>query len=268
MTRVISVGNFKGGVGKTTTTVLCSNESADKGNRTLIIDTDVSSDASEMIFDTLTEVYEKEIPVAENTFYEGLEIGDLSKSIIHVKENLDMIPADWDLKEFDDFLYKKFGVSDERYFYFKELLDKIKDNYDYIFIDVPPTINKYSTSAITASDYILIVTQTQMKSFRKTVRYAEELGEMQEKYALDIDALGVLPVLMESGSEYDQNILLQLEDYFGKENIFNVMIKKSKRINRYDWTGITNNAHDPHDMKIHKLYQDVLNEIEVRMGEE
>lgn len=269
MAKIITTGNLKGGVGKTTNAVLLSYTLASKGYKTCLLDFDMQADATDLVFTTMEFVYKQNISDKfEFTFYGAIKSGQPKKAIIHVTENWDLIPSDTDLVNYQDFLDDNLKSKKEKDFFLKSILDDIKSNYDYIIIDVPPTINIYTDSAIVASDYILIVLQTQMKSYRKAVRYANYLSQLRDTYKLDVKALGILPVLMENNSEYDEQIINQAKEEFGDENIFEHPIKQLRRIKRFDWTGVTNNLNDAHDKNVHLLYNKVTNELIDRIGED
>ncbi|EIM5395027.1 AAA family ATPase [Enterococcus faecalis] len=269
MAKIITTGNLKGGVGKTTNAVLLSYTLARKGYKTCLLDFDMQADATDLVFTTMEFVYKQDISDKfEYTFYGAIKIGQPQKSIIKVTDNWDLIPSDTDLVNYQDFLDETLKTKKDKDFFLDSILNKIKDNYDYIIIDVPPTINIYTDSAIVASDYILIVLQTQMKSYRKAVRYANYLSQLRDTYDLNVKALGILPVLMENNSEYDEQIINQAKEEFGPENIFKNPIKQLRRIKRFDWTGITNNTNDSHDKKVHSLYEKVANELIIRIGED
>jgi len=270
MAKIITTGNLKGGVGKTTNAVLLSYTLARLGKKTCLIDIDMQADATDLVFTTMEFVNEEDLTDKFNyTFYSALENEKpLSKAIIHVQENFDLLPSDTDLVNYEDFVSKKVTTKKEKDFYLKERLKEIRNDYDYIIIDVPPTINIYTDSAIVASDYILIILQTQMKSYRKAIRYANYLSQLRDTYDLDVKALGILPVLMENDSEYDEQIIKSAKDEFGSENIFNTPVRQLRRIKRFDWTGITNNPKDKHDRAVHMLYENIVDELVERIEED
>ncbi|PFR39619.1 chromosome partitioning protein ParA, partial [Bacillus cereus] len=92
----------------------------------------------------------------QKTLMKCLEDGNLTDGIIRIHENLDMIPCGYDMRKYSDFLVEKFNTIENRTFYFSKLLDKIKYNYDYIFIDIPPSTDLKVDNAIVASDYIIV----------------------------------------------------------------------------------------------------------------
>lgn len=269
MATIITTGNLKGGVGKTTNAVMISYTLAEMGYKTCLIDLDMQADATDLIFTTMEFIYNKTLEEIFNfTFFGALQDGDLTKAIIPVSDNLDLIPSDIDLLNYENFLDEKILSKHDKDFYLKKCLGDIDNLYDFIIIDVPPTINIYTDSAIVASDYILIILQTQMKSYRKAIRYANYLTQLRDTYDLEVKALGILPVLMENDSEYDKQIINQAVEEFGGDNIFATHINQLRRIKRFDWTGITNSKNDPHDKKVHQLYSKVVRELLNRIGED
>lgn len=270
MAKIITTGNLKGGVGKTTNAVLLSYTLARLGHRTCLIDIDMQADATDLVFTTMELAFDTEPQEQFNyTFFGSLESkNSLNDAIINVTDKWSLLPSDTDLLNYERFLEEKNISKKEKDFYLKNKISEIQDDFDFIIIDVPPTINIYTDSAIVASDYILIILQTQMKAYRKAVRYANYLTQLRDTYELNVKALGVLPVLMENDSEYDTQILNLASDEFGKENIFKTPVKQLRRIKRFDWTGITNNTKDVHDKKVHTLYEKIVLELLERIAED
>jgi len=160
--------NFKGGVGKTTLTVM--------------------------------ETYKADLK-PELSLYEGLLGGNLSKSIVSVTNQIDMIPTDWTLSLWIGAVEKVSRV--KRNILLPQMLSKLKQNYDYIFIDVPPTINVFTNNAIMASDFISIVLQTQKQSYTSSLKTATHLGELREQYNGSFQLVGVILYLMKPRAKVD-----------------------------------------------------------------
>ncbi|MDA9470590.1 AAA family ATPase [Enterococcus sp. 5H] len=259
--RTITLGNLKGGVGKTTNAVLVAFQAAMQGIKTLLIDLDTSEDATDLIFTTMINVLDKE-PNYETTLYKAMEENLPAKEvIIDVMDNLDFIPSNEDFQNYGKLLDDRCNSQKEKDFYLDNYLESIKSEYDLIILDVPPSINIYTDSALVTSDYVVVVLQTQRKAFRKSKKFIEYISKLRETYELGFVTLGVLEVLLKADSEYDEQVIYQAEEYFGQENIFNDQIKDMRRIKRFDWSGITSEKRDPHDNQVHRLYGRVLNDM-------
>ena len=104
---------------------------------------------------------------------------DLSSIVTPILDNLYLLPSFADFTSYPLYLEKKFPNSQkDRVFYFKNLLSKIENQYDYIIFDVPPTLSSYTDTAMVSSDYIVIVLQTQERSFvgaEAFIQYTQEM---------------------------------------------------------------------------------------------
>lgn len=260
MTKIITTGNFKGGVGKTTNAVMFAYTLAKLEKRSLVVDLDPQANATDLILTTINNVYQKK-PVFKETLFEAIKEKDISKSLINVKENMDLIPSYEDLQGYEKFLYTNFDDDYSQDKYFSKLLEPIKANYDYIVMDVPPQLNKFTDSALIASDYVVVILQTQERSLKGAEKYIEHLLQLQDDYKLSLDLLGVLPVLQQNGSELDLDVISDAIDSFGKQNLFKTKIKQMARLKRFDRTGITDNIKDINDRRVHEVYKNVVTEL-------
>lgn len=91
------------------------------------------------------------------SIFEGFQNGSLKECIVEVTDNLHMIPAQVSFKHFPKFLYTTVKEEINQVSYLKKLLDPIREDYDYIFIDVPPTISDFWDNMMMAADYVLII---------------------------------------------------------------------------------------------------------------
>lgn len=259
--RTVTLGNLKGGVGKTTNAVLVAYQCAKQGIKTLLIDLDTSEDATDLIFTTMINVLDTE-PEYETTLYKAMEENlPVESVVIDVMDNLSFIPSNEDFQNYGKLLDSRCTTQKEKDFYLANYLEPLKSQYDMIIIDVPPSINIYTDSALVMSDYVVVVLQTQRKAFRKSKKFVDYMFKLRETYDLDFVTLGVLEVLLKADSEYDEQVIIQAEEYFGQENIFNDQIKDMRRIKRFDWSGITAERRDPHDNQVHRLYGRVMNDM-------
>jgi cellulose biosynthesis protein BcsQ len=271
MSKVITYGNFKGGTGKTTNSAMMAYMLSKLGYKTLLADLDPQANATSLYLRTKQRIT-NDVVTFNKTLMSAIADEDLSDIIIEIKENLYLLPSFADFTSFPLFLEKKFPDSQlGRVTFLKGLIDKIKDDYDYILIDVPPTLSTYTDSALLASDYTIIVLQTQERSLVGAEAYVGYLQELIDNYDANFDILGVLPVLLKNNSKVDEATLNTAKEKFGEENLFKNLVKNMERLKRYDIIGIVDSdlegKHDIHDKRVMALYKKVTEEMINRLDE-
>jgi chromosome partitioning protein len=146
MTKIISLSNHKGGVGKTTSTINIGAGLNQLGKKVLLVDIDPQANLSLSLG----------ITYAKNNIYGALR-DEYEIKPIAMLEGLDLIPAVIDLANAE----VELSNQPAREYFLKDILDKIKDNYDYILIDCPPSLGLLTLNAFTASDEVLIPLQAE-----------------------------------------------------------------------------------------------------------
>ncbi|AGY83013.1 MULTISPECIES: ParA family protein [Carnobacteriaceae] len=271
MAKVITYGNFKGGTGKTTNSAMMAYMLSKLGYKTLLADLDPQANATSLYLHTKQRITNN-IVTFDKTLMSAIADEDLSDIIIEIKDNLYLLPSFADFTSFPLFLEKKFPNSQlKRVTFLKGLIEKIKDDYDFILIDVPPTLSTYTDSALLASDYTIIVLQTQERSLVGAEAYVGYLQELVDNYDANFDILGVLPVLLKNNSKVDEATLATAKEKFGEENLFKNLVKNMERLKRYDIVGIVDsdldNKYDIHDKRVMALYKKVTEEMLSRLKE-
>lgn len=271
MAKVITYGNFKGGTGKTTNSAMMAYMLSKLGYKTLLADLDPQANATALYLRTKQRIT-NDVVAFDKTLMSAIADEDLSDIIIEIKDNLYLLPSFADFTSFPLFLEKKFPNSQlERVTFLKGLIDKIKDDYDFILIDIPPTLSTYTDSALLASDYTIIVLQTQERSLVGAEAYIGYLQELIDNYGASFDILGVLPVLLKNNSKVDEATLNTAKEKFGEENLFKNLVKNMERLKRYDIVGIVDSdlggKHDIHDKRVMALYKKVTEEMISRLKE-
>jgi len=180
MAITITVGNYKGGVGKTKNNILNAYEFAKKGFKTLVVDLDPQANATTVLLRT-KKLHSKEVFSFDKSLMAAIKEGDITNIETEIMPNLSLLPSYIDFANYTTFLDLKFGlvaeedpafneITKRKISYFSELIEPLKEKYDYIFIDVPPTKSYITDSAVLASDYVLIVLQTQEQVSRAIIK--------------------------------------------------------------------------------------------------
>lgn len=281
-------GNMKGGVGKTTNSVMVAYQLAQMGYKTLVCDLDPQANATQLLRRTYGLQHDGADLKIDKTMMVALSEGDIKSAIVNIMPNLYLLPSSEDFKSYPDFLEINFmpdkekieqdpsllqtemnQVKEERISYFSKQLDTVKNDYDVIVIDVPPTLSVFTDSAIYATDEVVIVLQTQQRSLDGAETFFEYLQQMYNLYDnVDFDILGVLPVLLKTRSGLDDQILADAKEDFGEDSLFEHIIHHMERLKRYDRTGIADKdltKADIHDRRIHYIYKELTKEIVQRL---
>jgi len=159
MGKTISFVNNKGGCGKTTTVCAVSQAWAQMGKKILLIDLDSQSNLTSIITDTDPATQEWETTL-EDAFVGGPEFG---LPIVHTaSELIDIVPSDLDLSNFDKDTARYTG----REYLLADLIETVKDQYDYILLDCPPALGLITYNALVASDYLVLISNADGLSYR------------------------------------------------------------------------------------------------------
>lgn len=188
---------FKGGVGKSKLSTMFAYLTDKLNLKVLMIDKDLQATLTK----DLAKTFKVELPRVN--FYEGLKNGNLASSIVHLTDNLDLIPGTFDLMLLPKLTRSWTFENESRLL--ATLLAPLKSDYDLIIIDTVPTPSVYTNNAIVASDYVMIPLQAEEESTNNIQNYISYLIDLQE-------TLRALPtlwwiVLNQSSFYCSQNVL-------------------------------------------------------------
>ncbi|RUL47440.1 ParA family protein [Lysinibacillus antri] len=266
---IVTFGNFKGGTGKTTNSTMIAHALAEMGYKVLLCDQDPQANATTLFLKTKALLTD-EIVAFNKTLMAAIQDEELGQIVTEIKENLYLLPSFSDFAFYPRYLEKKFpSDTSERVKYFSTLIQPLKKDYDFIFIDVPPTISIITDAALYASDYVVVVLQTQERSLQGAEVFTSYLQSLIDDYDATLDIIGILPVLLKNGAAVDLATLENARQIFGVENLFTNVVNNMERLKRFDITGITNE--DIHDRKVHRSYETIakefLNRLEAELAE-
>lgn len=267
MTTVLTVGNLKGGTGKTTTaTQVAFNLAYTKHYKTLLVDLDPQSNSSTILLKTKLNFDSKASTRAKASLMKAVQDEDLSDALINVYSNLvdrlDLLASSADFYNFPMFMEEKFPDSyKKRVQYFADLTKDLFNQYDYVIIDTPPTISLLTDVALYVSDWVLIVTQTQQNALDGALTYLKYLQNkvINDLQAPNLDLVGILKVMLDKNSSVDQVVMQDIDREFGKENILPTTIHSMNRLKRWGRTGIT--VHGYFDKQALNVYNQVTDEL-------
>lgn len=260
MGKVISLVNQKGGVGKTTTSINLSASLAVLGKKVLLIDLDPQGNATTGIGINKGEI--------ENSIYDVL-IGkcEVEEAIAASKyKRLYVIPATINLAGIDiEFMEKSNNDSSfSKGSQLKTRLDKIKDQFDYIIMDCPPSLGLITTNALTASDSVIIPVQCEFFALEGIMQLLNTIMMAQKTLNPNLDIEGVLLTMLDSRTNLGFEVVEDIRKYF-KERVYNTIIPRLVRLTEAPSHGKPIVAYDPKS-KGTEAYLNLAKEVIERNG--
>lgn len=240
MGKVISMVNQKGGVGKTTTSINLSACLGYLGKNTLLIDLDPQGNASTGVGinkgDNKYSIYD--------VFTEKINI---EQSILKTDyQKLDIIPATINLAGVDIELLNRSNREPGfvKTSQLKRHIQKIKDNYDYVIIDCPPSLGILTTNALTASDSVIIPVQCEFFALEGITQLLNTIMLVQKNLNPNLDIEGVLLTMFDSRTKLGAEVVNEIRGYF-RERVYDTIIPRLVRLSEAPSYGKPINFYDP-----------------------
>lgn len=219
MAKTICVCNQKGGTGKTTTTVNLSAALAELGKKVLIIDVDPQGNSSSGVGVNKNEL--------ENSVYEVLmhRCGVEEAVIKDVYPKLDIIPCNIDLTGAEIELVGALARENR----LKKAIEPISGNYDYIFIDSPPSLGLLTLNSLVACDGIIVPIQCEFYALEGVSQLMNTLGLVKDGLNSEIAIEGVLLTMADYRTNLTNEVINEIRSYF-KEKVFTTVIPRNIRL--------------------------------------
>ncbi len=209
MGKIISLLNHKGGVGKTTSTINIGAGLVELGKKVLLIDLDPQANLSLSLG----------IPRQTNTIYEALR-GESELEPYTIRENLDVVMSTLDLSGAEMELINEAG----REYILKELFEPIKDDYDFIIIDCPPSLGLLTLNALGASDFVYIPLQTQFLALQGLAKIKQVIDKVKFRLNKNLEIGGVIATMYDARKILNRDVVDTIKKYFG-EKVFETLIR-------------------------------------------
>lgn len=219
MARTIAIANQKGGVGKTTTTINLSASLAAKGKKVLVIDMDPQGNTTSGFGVDKNEL--------ENTIYE-LILGECSIQECLLKdviENVSMIPSNVNLAAAE---IELIGV-DKKEYILKNEVDWIRDQYDFIVIDCPPSLSMLTVNAMTTADTVLVPIQCEYYALEGLSQLIHTVNLVRERLNPTLDIEGILFTMYDARTNLSMQVVENVKSHLN-QRIYKTMIPRNIRL--------------------------------------
>lgn len=222
MGKIIAISNQKGGVGKTTTSVNLSSALAQLGKRVCLVDIDYQANAT-----TNLGVNRSNLLHSSTDIF--MSQAQAKEALLRLpKLGLDIIPAKFDLSNVEGALIG----DDNKNYVLSIALETIRDDYDYILIDCPPSLGLITTNALIAADSVLIPVQCEflamdgLTQLLNTIRFIQNKKQLSQK---ELIIEGVLLTMLDTRSNVGYEVISEVKTYF-REKVFKTIIPRNVKV--------------------------------------
>ena len=233
MGKIIAIANQKGGVGKTTTSINLSACLAEKGKKVLVIDTDPQGNT--------TSGFGIDKNNLENTIYE-LILGECSISdciIKEVIENVSVLPSNVNLAAAE---IELIGVEKKEYI-LKNEVDYVKEEYDFIIIDCPPSLNMLTINSMTTANSVLVPIQCEYYALEGLSQLIHTINLVKERLNPNLDMDGVVFTMYDSRTNLSTQVVENAKQNL-KQKVYDTLIPRNIRLAEAPSYGMPINKYD------------------------
>ncbi|KRM92153.1 ParA family protein [Liquorilactobacillus cacaonum] len=252
---VIALANQKGGVGKTTTSVNLGACLADLGKKVLLIDSDAQGNATSGVGVRKTEIEKDIYDVLVNEY-------PIASTIITTSHaGLDIVPATIQLSGAEIELTSQMARESR----LLDALKQVRDSYEYILIDCPPSLGLLTINAFSASDSILIPVQSEYYALEGLSQLMNTIKLVQKHFNPELDIEGVLMTMLDARTNLGTQVVEEVKKFF-KDKVYQTVIPRNVRLSEAPSHGLAIVDYDP-TSKGAKEYMALAREVLANHGE-
>lgn len=233
MGRIIAIANQKGGVGKTTTAINLSACLAEKGQKVLAVDMDPQGN--------MTSGLGMEKNSVDKTIYDLL-IGEITVEEVIVEnllDNLDIIPTSIDLSAVE---IELIDIEDKEYV-LKKSINEVKDKYDFIIIDCPPSLSMLTINAMTTADSVLVPIQCEYYALEGLSQLIHTVELVESRLNSELEIEGVVFTMYDARTNLSLQVVENVKDNL-EQNIYKTIIPRNIRLAEAPSYGMPINLYD------------------------
>lgn len=257
MAKIIAVCNQKGGVGKTVTTVNLGIGLAQSEKKVLLVDMDAQASLT-LSLGYQPEQIEMTIANIMGQYMSDNDIkSNVSKSILHHKEKVDLLPSNIELSGLEAALVNTMS----RETVLRNSLKVLRDKYDYIIVDCSPSLGMLTINSLAFADTVLIPVQAQYLSIKGLEQLIKTISRVKIHINRKLDISGILITMANMRTNYSKELVTLLhQNYDGKLHIFKEYIPMSIKAAEISAEGTSIYIHDKNG-KVAKAYESLVQEV-------
>ena len=256
MSKVFAVSNQKGGVGKTNTCINLAVGLVNQGKKVLLVDADPQGSMTVSLGYRNQDSLENSLATLMTSSIKNTDL-KVGETLLHHVEGVDLIPGNIELAAMDVTLVNT--MSREKVM--KNVIDTVKDNYDYVIIDCMPSLGMMTINSLACADSVIIPVQAEFLSTTGTVQLLQTISSVKRNINPELNIDGILITMTDERTNLSKNIREQIHEVYGRNiKVYKDSIPRCVKASECTGVGESVFRYDPNG-KATKAYADFSKEV-------